>query len=165
MAWLESHRQEIEAGKLVVFLLDECHLLWGDVCGYVWGKTNERIEVPIVSDRQRQTYFGALNYSSKEFVVKAYGTANSENTIDFLKYLQSLFPEQRIAVFWDGASYHRSEELKAYLATVNQARREDELANHLHPLRSQRPRAESGRRHLVASQTLDSGMLPSVQIV
>jgi len=70
MTWLESHRQEIEAGKLVVFLLDECHLLWGDVCGYVWGKTNERIEVPIVSDRQRQTYFGALNYSSKEFVVK-----------------------------------------------------------------------------------------------
>lgn len=126
MAWLESHRQEIEAGKLVVFLLDECHLLWGDVCGYVWGKTNERIEVPIVSDRQRQTYFGALNYSSKEFVVKAYGTANSENTIDFLKYLQSLFPEQRIAVFWDGASYHRSEELKAYLATVNQDRREDD---------------------------------------
>ena len=54
MAWLESHRREIEAGKLVVFLLDECHLLWGDVCGYVWGKTNERIEVPIVSDRQRR---------------------------------------------------------------------------------------------------------------
>jgi putative transposase len=87
MVWLESHRREIEAGKLVVFLLDECHLLWGDVCGYVWGKTNERIELPIVSDRQRQTYFGALNYCSKQFLVKAYPTANSENTIDFLKYL------------------------------------------------------------------------------
>ncbi len=125
MVWLESHRREIEAGKLVVFLLDECHLLWGDVCGYVWGKTNERIEVPIVSDRQRQTYFGALNYCSKQFLVKAYPTANSENTIDFLKYLQSLYSEQRIAVFWDGASYHRSEDLKSYLATVNQDRSED----------------------------------------
>lgn len=125
MAWLESYRREIEAGKLVVFLLDECHLLWGDVCGYVWGKTNERIEVPIVSDRQRQTYFGALNYCSKQFLVKAYPTANSENTIDFLKYLQSLYCEQRIAVFWDGASYHRSAELKGYLATVNQDRSED----------------------------------------
>ncbi len=86
---------------------------------FIHNKTNEPIEVPIVSDRQRQTYFEALNYSSKEFVTKAYGTANLENTIDFLKYLQSLFSEQRIAVFWDGASYHRSRELKAYLSTVN----------------------------------------------
>ena len=29
-----------------------CHLLWGDICGYIWGKTSERIEVPVVNDRQ-----------------------------------------------------------------------------------------------------------------
>lgn len=46
------------------------------------------------------------------YVFKAYGTANSENSINFLKYLQILCPEQRIAVFWDGASYYRSEELQ-----------------------------------------------------
>lgn len=108
-----------------MFLLDECHLLWGDVCGYVWGKTSERIEVPTTSARQRQTYFGAFNYCTKEFVVKAYPTANSESTIAFLQYLQTLCPAQQIAVFWDGASYHRSDELKAYLASVNQGRTED----------------------------------------
>jgi len=43
--WLEAHRAQIVSGQLVVFV-DECHLLWGDLCGYVWGKT-ERIEVPI----------------------------------------------------------------------------------------------------------------------
>jgi hypothetical protein len=31
---------EIDSGELVVFMVDECHLLWGDICGYVWGKTN-----------------------------------------------------------------------------------------------------------------------------
>jgi hypothetical protein len=36
---LAENREEIEAGKLVVYMIDECHLLWGDVCGYVWGKT------------------------------------------------------------------------------------------------------------------------------
>jgi putative transposase len=36
---LEENREEIEAGKIVVYMIDECHLLWGDVCGYVWGKT------------------------------------------------------------------------------------------------------------------------------
>ncbi|MCA6534980.1 MAG: transposase, partial [Pseudanabaena sp. M176S2SP2A07QC] len=44
---------------------------------------------------------------SKEFIVKAYATGNSENTVDFLKYLQSLRPNQKISVIWDGASYHK----------------------------------------------------------
>ena len=26
-------------------MLDECHLLWGDLCGYVWGKSARRVEV------------------------------------------------------------------------------------------------------------------------
>lgn len=164
MAWLESHRDEIEAGKLVVFLLDECHLLWGDVCGYVWGKTNERIEVPIVSDRQRQTYFGALNYCSKQFLVKAYPTANSQNTIDFLKYLQSLYSEQRIAVFWDGASYHRCLGTQKLPSNRQPRPQRGHLGNYLHSLCPQCSRAESGGRHLVTGKTLDSGMLPSVQV-
>jgi putative transposase len=45
--WLEAHRNEIELGELVVFFQDECHLLWGDICGYVWGKKNERVEVQL----------------------------------------------------------------------------------------------------------------------
>jgi transposase len=117
---LEQWRFEIESGELVVFMLDECHLLWGDVCGYVWGKKDERVVVPMLSQRQRQTYFGALNYRSKEFVVQAYDKGNTEHTITFLKYLLEQCPHQRIAVIWDGASYHRSSELKAYLETVNQ---------------------------------------------
>lgn len=100
-------------------LLDECHLLWGDACGYVWGKTKMRIMVPITNERDKQTYFGALDYRSKRFVVQAYSKANSENTVAFLKYLQSLYPGMRLGIIWDGASYHKSQELKAYLATVN----------------------------------------------
>jgi len=29
--WLEAHRAQIVSGQLVVFV-DECHLLWGDLC-------------------------------------------------------------------------------------------------------------------------------------
>ncbi len=47
MELLHHNSSEIELGRMVVFFVDECHLLWGDVCGYVWGKTNIRIEVPI----------------------------------------------------------------------------------------------------------------------
>ncbi len=29
-----------------MFMVDECHLLWGDIIGYVWGKTSERVSIP-----------------------------------------------------------------------------------------------------------------------
>lgn len=38
---LEANREQIEKKELIVYLIDECHLLWGDVCGYAWGATEE----------------------------------------------------------------------------------------------------------------------------
>lgn len=70
--------------------LDECHLLWGDVCGYGWSKRNERVDIPVKSTRERQTYYGALDYLTKTFVVNESDSGNETNTIAFLKYLQSL---------------------------------------------------------------------------
>lgn len=117
---MTQNSREIELGRLAVFFVDECHLLWGDVCGYVWGQTNIRIEVPIQNEKKRQTYFGGLNYQTKEFMIWEYSAGNSENTVAFIKNLQSQCSGQRIAVIWDGASYHKSSEMKAFLASVNQ---------------------------------------------
>jgi transposase len=108
-----------------VLFLDECHLLWGDVCGYVWGQTNKRIEIPIKNIKARQTYYGALNYQTKEFTVKEYEAGNSENTIDFIKHLQTKYQGKRIAVIWDGATYHKSAEFKDFLARENDNRSPD----------------------------------------
>jgi transposase len=117
---LEENREEIEAGRLVVYMIDECHLLWGDICGYVWGKTQIRVEVPMTNQRERQTYFGALNYQTKQFFVQEYGAGNSANTVLFVKYLQSLNKGAKILIFWDGASYHKYGEMRDYLGKVNQ---------------------------------------------
>lgn len=104
----------------MVFFQDECHLLWGDVCSYVWGKTHQRIEIPIVNERSKQTYYGAVNLATQRCLIQTYDTGNSQNTIAFLTYLLNEYPDCRIAILWDGASYHRSNELKDYLAKVNQ---------------------------------------------
>jgi hypothetical protein len=63
--------------------------LWGDVCGYVWGKTDRRIEIPMRNEKQKQTYYGALNYRTGKVIVKGYPQGNTENTIKFVKYLRS----------------------------------------------------------------------------
>ena len=93
--------------------------MWGDLCGHVWGKTCQRIEIPILNERQKQTYYGAIDLATQRCLIQAYDTGNSDNTTAFLEYLRREYPNARIALFWDGASYHRSKDLKAYLASIN----------------------------------------------
>ncbi|WP_264328336.1 transposase [Romeriopsis navalis] len=99
---------------------DECHLLWGDLCGDVWGPTGERIEVPMSNQRDRQTYYGAIDLRTHRCLIQPAARGNSDGTIAFLKYLQQQFPGKRFALLWDGAMYHRSAEIKQFLASVNQ---------------------------------------------
>jgi hypothetical protein len=34
---LQERTEEIESLNLTLWIADECHLLWGDTVGYVWG--------------------------------------------------------------------------------------------------------------------------------
>ncbi len=81
---LANHCYEIETGKLRVLLIDECHLMWGDLSGYVWGKTDSEIAVPVINEREKQTYYGAVDYLTGELLLKAYDAGNSDSTIDYL---------------------------------------------------------------------------------
>lgn len=123
---LENWKEKIESGELVVFMIDECHLLWGDILGYVWGRTDQRIEIPIKNAKIRQTYYGALDYQTKEFIVEEYESGNTENTIKFLQYLLSKRKGKRLAIFWDGATYHNSKKIREYLTIINQNLLEEE---------------------------------------
>lgn len=100
--------------------MDECHLQGGDIEGYVWGTTGERVEVPVVNERDHQTYYGALDLLSQRLLLAAHPAGNTACTIAYLKFLQQRFAGQRLLVLWDGASYHRSKELQAFLEEVNQ---------------------------------------------
>jgi hypothetical protein len=53
--YLETWQSDIKQGKLCVFMLDECHLLGEDLCGYVWGKSARRVKVEMTNQKQRQT--------------------------------------------------------------------------------------------------------------
>jgi len=98
---------------------DECHLVWGDVCGMVWGKRNTPIEVPLTNERQRQTYYGAINLLTREVHLKEGKTGNGENTVAYIQWCQSLYPGKRLLFLWDGASYHRSTEMQVFLVREN----------------------------------------------
>ena len=96
------------------------------MCGYGWGRTDQRLEIPIINDKERQTYFGALNCLTGEMLMQPYPKGNSEYTVEFLADLQQHYPGKRLAIIWDGASYHKFGQTPAYLAEVNQGLTEDD---------------------------------------
>lgn len=49
----------------------------------------------------------------------SYPKGNSDLKIEFLKYLLTQSPGQRLVIIWDGATYHRSEQMQQYLEQVN----------------------------------------------
>jgi transposase len=104
---------------MVVLLEDECHLLWGDVCGYAWGVRGEPIEVPMTNQKQRQTYYGALNFVTHQLHLQAFPAGNAQHTQEYLQWLMELYPGKKLLVVWDGATYHRDSALHEFLAQVN----------------------------------------------
>ena len=95
--------------------LDEFHLLHSDLTGYVWGQSKIRSEVPITHQKDRQTYFCALNYQSQQFHVQSHPSGAGKSTVKFIKYLQHKYKGQRIILIWDGASYHKYGEFRDFL--------------------------------------------------
>jgi len=80
----------------------------------------------MVNERSKQTYYGVVNLQVQECLIQAAEAGNSENTIALLKYLVERYPDSRIVLLWDGASYHRSQQVKEYLESVNQGLEESE---------------------------------------
>jgi putative transposase len=100
--------------------------LWGDTLGYVWGRRNERLAIPITNVKQRQTYYGVMNLYNQAFTVTPYARGNGESTVAFLKYLQGRHPDTKLIIIWDKARYHCGKEIQAYLSTVNQGLEEED---------------------------------------
>lgn len=111
---------EIKAEEVVIYTIDEVHLLEGDLISHLWGKTDKRLKLPLLNPKNRQTYYGALNLINPELITGEYKQGNGDCTVDFLKKLIKINPRKRIIIFWDGASYHRGELMQSFLAEVNE---------------------------------------------
>ena len=66
---LNVFQTDIESEKLAVYALDECHLQGDDIFIYLWGERGNREIIKVVNERDRQTYYGALNLWTQEFIV------------------------------------------------------------------------------------------------
>jgi transposase len=85
----------------------------------VWGKRTTPIAVPLTNERQRQTYYGAINMLTQTVHLQEQPRGEGSNTVAYLRWCQSLYPNKKLLVLWDGASYHRGAEMQTFLAQEN----------------------------------------------
>lgn len=116
---MATYQEAVQRQERVVLFLDECFLLWGDVCGYAWGSRGERVTLPIGNPKQRQAFYGGINAHTGEMHVMPYPKAESAATTDFLTELMIRYPTAKLTICWDNASWHRGEEVIQFLTEVN----------------------------------------------
>jgi hypothetical protein len=60
-----------------------------------------------------------MNLYNQEFILSPYARGKGASTVSFSEYLPGLHPDNKLIIIWDGARYHSSEEVQAYLNKVN----------------------------------------------
>jgi len=71
--------------------------------------------------RKKQSYYALINLLDKQFQVYEYDKGDGVSTVDFLKKALEIFEGKQIWMIWDGAKYHKGEEVKKLLSR-NQSR-------------------------------------------
>jgi putative transposase len=118
-AYFAEHMDALLRGDRHIFFVDECFVLWGDACGYVWGKRDERVTIPLTNSRVRQPYYGAVNVLTGEVHLVPYDLADSLSTTDFLLDLHLAYPDAQLTIIWDNASHHTAKVVRDFLAEMN----------------------------------------------
>jgi transposase len=107
----------LASGDWELFCADEVRLEQEAEIRRAWLKKNERTIVKINRQKEHQNYIGFLNQQTFKANVYKMGWQNTEQILKSLKKLLAYYPNKRIAIIWDNASWHRSKGLKAELKT------------------------------------------------
>jgi transposase len=104
---------------MIVYFVDECHVLGDTTVSYGWAPTDQRVTVLVNNNHARQTYFGALQMLSGELVLADYPTANGDTTVAFLHRLRQKHPGKQLLILWDNVSYHYQGDVQECLLDIN----------------------------------------------
>src|SRR5687767_2887715 len=90
--------------------LDEAHIHQDADLGYGWSERGRRFWIASPSPRlsDKLSFYGLYLYNEGAVRLWPYACANGEHTIDVLRRLRTEWPEDKLIVVWDGASYHRA---------------------------------------------------------
>lgn len=101
----------------------------------VWYFRNQQPIVEAKRKGESQNFYGALNMTKNskdrgKCAAMAVNKQNSGTTIKFLKKLLKIYQNnKKIFLIWDGASWHKSKEIRKFLSKINKYETKLELFN------------------------------------
>lgn len=121
-AWVEANKPKIEEfmsdENTVVLVADEMMLSTQTTTQKIWLPKGEFPKIDISSKRDIRCIYGALELKTgREHAFKNM-RANSASSCEFLHQIGNLYKNNRIVLIWDNASWHKSQEVKTFLANT-----------------------------------------------
>lgn len=107
-------------GTHCLVYLDEAHIHQDADLGYGWSVRGERLWVCSNSPRlsAKVSFYGLYLYNQGQTAIWPYPCANGDYTVEVLTRLRQRFPTETVKLLWDGASYHRSRQVREHAARL-----------------------------------------------
>lgn len=105
------HRSDWE-----VFAVDEVKMQQEAIIRRCWLKKGERTIVKVSRKKESQSYIGFLNQNSFTcHLHEIQGRQNSQSVLAAVEQFLREYPDKRIAIIWDNASFHKSNAIREQL--------------------------------------------------
>jgi transposase len=105
-----------DAPDVVILASDEAHV-WAQSAPYaVWSPVGETPVIRVSPQRDRVVFYGALNLRSGQEHAIMTEKMNQKTTATFLEYLLAHYPDRRLLLLVDRASWHQGKPVEAVLA-------------------------------------------------
>ena len=104
------------ARDTVVLVSDEMILTTQTATQKIWLPEGEFPKIEVAGKRDRRCIYGYLNTKTGQQHAFKTLKCNSEATIETLKKIGKIHPNEKIVIIWDNASWHKSALVKAFLA-------------------------------------------------
>jgi transposase len=109
---IKSLLRAAHGGKEVLIFIDEAHVHQDADLGYTWNRRGQRYYVSTTSPGlARVSFFGAYVYNEKTVAIWPAKGANASTTIEYLEYVRAAYPDAKLRICWDNASYHHAEDV------------------------------------------------------
>lgn len=107
--------KEMEKPGQVILTGDEMILTTQTTTQKVWLEKGKNIHIDASNKRQKRCLYGFLNVKTGQEHAFKTDYTNSLTTCNILSELLKIYPNQKIVIVWDNASWHRSQEVRDFL--------------------------------------------------
>jgi transposase len=108
-------KQEIEKPSQVVLAEDEMILTTQTTTQKVWLPEGKSVKIEASNKREKCCIYGFLNIKTGQEHAFKTDYTNSLTTCNLLKKLLKIYPDQKIVIIWDNASWHKSRFVRDFL--------------------------------------------------